>query len=84
MIDYIRENLSYYGIYYRLLFKTKKEVTPEYVSFGGDKEQYFLYYEPKETVSDKIIFWVHGMQAILNSLITSDSTLRSPDTDVFP
>lgn len=60
MIDYIRENLSYYGIYYRLLFKTKKEVTPEYVSFGGDKEQYLLYYEPKETVSDKIIFWVHG------------------------
>ena len=32
MIDYIRENFSYYPIYYRLLFKTKKEVTPEYVS----------------------------------------------------
>lgn len=60
MIDYIRENLSYYGIYYRLLFKTKKEITPEHVSFGGDKEQYFLYYEPVKPVSGKIIFWIHG------------------------
>ena len=25
MIDYIRENFSYYPIYYRLLFRTKKE-----------------------------------------------------------
>ena len=60
MIDYIRENLSYYPIYWRLLFKTKKEVTPEYVSFGSDKEQYFLYYEPSKPVSDKVVFWVHG------------------------
>ena len=60
MIDYIRENLSYYPIYYRLLFKTKKDVTPEYVSYGGDKEQYFLYYEPAKTVSDKVVVWVHG------------------------
>ena len=60
MIDYIRENLSYYPIYYRLLFKTKKEFTPEYVSYGSDKDQYFLYYEPAEPVSDKVVFWVHG------------------------
>ena len=60
MIDYIRENLSYYPIYYRLLFRTKKEVTPEYVSYGGDKEQYFLYYEPTKTTSDKVVIWVHG------------------------
>ena len=60
MIDYIRENLSYYPIYYRLLFKTKKDVTPEYVSYGGDKEQYFLYYEPAKPVSDKVVVWVHG------------------------
>ena len=60
MIDYIRENLSYYPIYYRLLFKTKKDVTPEYVSYGGDKEQYFLYYEPEKPVSDKVVVWVHG------------------------
>ena len=60
MIDYIRENLSYYPIYYRLLFKTKKEVTPEYVSYGSDKEQYFQYYEPKQPVSDKVVIWVHG------------------------
>ena len=60
MIDYIRENLSYYPIYYRLLFKTKKDVKPEYVSYGGDKEQYFLYYEPAKPVSDKVVVWVHG------------------------
>ena len=59
MIDYIRENLSYYPIYWRLT-KTKKEITPEYVSYGEDKEQYFLYYEPARTVSDKVVVWVHG------------------------
>ena len=60
VIDYIRENLSYYPIFFRLLFKTKKEFTPERVDYGTDKEQYFLYYEPKEKVSDKIVIWIHG------------------------
>lgn len=60
MIDYIRENLSYYPIYWRLLFKTKKEFTPDHVSYGPDKDQYFLYYEPAKRISDKIIIWVHG------------------------
>ena len=60
MIDYIRENLSYYPIYYRFLFKTKKEFTPERVEYGSDKEQYFLYYEPAKKVSDKVVVWVHG------------------------
>ena len=46
MIDYIRENLSYYPIFYRLLFKTTKTFTPVNVSYGSDKDQYFLYYEP--------------------------------------
>ncbi len=60
MIDYIRENLSYYPIFFRLLFRTKKVFTPEKVSYGSDKEQYFLYYEPSKRVSDKLVFWVHG------------------------
>ena len=60
MIDYIRENFSYYPLYYRLLFKVKKEFKPEHVSYGDDKEQYFLYYEPEKAVSDKIVFWIHG------------------------
>lgn len=60
MIDYIRENLSYYPIFWRYLFKTKKEFTPERVDYGSDKEQYFLYYEPAKTVSDKLVIWVHG------------------------
>lgn len=60
MIDYIRENLSYYPLYYNLLFKNKKEITPERVDFGSDKEQYFLYFEPAKPVSDKIVVWIHG------------------------
>lgn len=60
MIDYLRENISYWPIYFRLLFKTSKEFAPDRVSYGSDKEQYFLYYEPSEAVSDKVIIWVHG------------------------
>ena len=60
MIDYIRENLSYYPIYFRLLFRTKKDLTPDHISYGSDKEQYFLYYEPSQPVSDKVVVWVHG------------------------
>lgn len=60
MIDYIRENLSYYPIYCRLLFKTTITFTPVNISYGSDKDQYFLYYEPESPVSDKIVVWVHG------------------------
>ena len=60
MIDYIRENLSYYPLFWKLLFENKKEFTPERVDFGSDKEQYFLYYEPTKIVSDKIVVWIHG------------------------
>lgn len=59
MNDYLRESLSYFGIYGKLLF-AKKSFLPERVSYGPDKDQYFLYYEPKEAKSDKIIYWVHG------------------------
>ena len=55
MIDYIRENLSYYPMYYRMIFKVKKTITPDKVTFGEDKNQYFYYYRPKEAVSDKVI-----------------------------
>lgn len=60
MIDYIRENLSYYPLFWKLLFENKKVITPERVDFGSDKEQHFLYYEPTKIVSDKIVVWVHG------------------------
>ena len=60
MIYYIRENLSYYPLYWNLLFKNKKEVTPEYISYGEDKDQYCLYYEPAKPVSDKLVVWIHG------------------------
>ena len=62
MNDYLRENLSYFGLF-RKMGKVKKVLVPERFDFGGeggDKEQYFLYYEPKTLVSDKVIIWVHG------------------------
>ena len=59
MNDSMRENLSYFGLYMKLL-KAKKTVNPEHVSFGENKDQYFLYYEPETVTSDKIFLWVHG------------------------
>ena len=58
-IDSIRESLSYFGLYRKML-RVRKSIVPEAVSFGNDKNQYFLYYEPKHTAGDKIIMWVHG------------------------
>lgn len=59
MNDSLRENLSYFGLY-KKMFVAKKIVEPKSVSFGDDKEQYFLYYEPTKLASDKVIFWIHG------------------------
>ena len=59
MNDYLRESLSYFGLY-KKMFKVKKKYTPKHIPFGDHKDQYFLYYEPSVIVSDKIIFWVHG------------------------
>ncbi len=59
MRDSTRESLSYWGLYARML-RVRKEITPQTVSFGNDRQQYFLYYEPKNTISDKVIIWVHG------------------------
>ncbi len=59
MNDYLRESLSYFGIF-RKMSRIKKTYKPAEVSYGRDKEQYFLYYEPGKVVSDKIIIWVHG------------------------
>jgi len=59
MNDYMRESLSYFGLF-RKMFGVKKTIEPEMVHFGKYKDQYFLYYKPEKVVSDKIIFWVHG------------------------
>lgn len=42
------------------MLHVKKEIKPQSVPFGTDKQQYFLYYEPENRTSDKIIVWVHG------------------------
>lgn len=59
MNDSMRESLSYFGLYSKML-RVKKKTVPESVSFGNDKDQYFLYYEPDNVLSDKVIIWVHG------------------------
>ena len=59
MNDYMRENLSYFGLFARML-KVKKVIQPERFAYGRHKNQYCLYYEPKKAVSDKVIVWVHG------------------------
>ena len=57
--DYLRESFSYFGLFKKMK-QVQKITEPEYFSYGDDKEQYCLYYEPKEVKSDKIIVWVHG------------------------
>ena len=59
MKDSVRESFSYFGLYRKML-RVKKNIVPEAVSFGTDKDQYFLYYEPNHAISDKLIMWVHG------------------------
>ena len=59
MYDSLRESLSYFGLYNKM-FKVKKKINAQKISFGKDKEQYFLYYEPSTVTSDKVIIWVHG------------------------
>ena len=59
MNDYLRESLSYFGLY-KKMFAVKKTIRPERVNYGPDRDQYFLYYEPEGTADEKIIFWVHG------------------------
>ena len=59
MKDFLRESLSYSGLY-RKMFRVKRQYTPVSVSYGSSREQYFLYYEPEQAISDKVIVWVHG------------------------
>ena len=59
MNDYLRESLSYFGLFRKML-QIRKKYTPVQISYGKNKEQYFLYYEPDQTVDDKIIVWAHG------------------------
>lgn len=59
MKDSLRESLSYWGLYWKM-FQVKKAIKAQAVSFGNDKQQYFLYYEPEHIASDKVIIWVHG------------------------
>lgn len=57
--DYWREMFSYTSLYSKLA-KVKKTIVPKEVSFGVDKEQYFLHFTPEQCKNDKIIVWIHG------------------------
>lgn len=59
MNDSMRENLSYFRLY-KKMFSVKKNVKPEKFFFGKHKDQYFLYYEPENILSNKVIVWGHG------------------------
>lgn len=59
MRDFMRESFSYWGLY-RKMHQAERVVEPKEVSFGDHRDQYFLFYEPKSLVSDKVIVWVHG------------------------
>ena len=59
MKDLIREYLSYPSILIAAS-RVKRECRYGCVYYGSDKEQYFLYFEPKELKNSKIIVWIHG------------------------
>ena len=59
MKDSIRESMSYFGLYRKMLM-VKKKYEPVKISFGKNKDQYFLYYEPQKVRSEIVIVWVHG------------------------
>lgn len=59
MKDSMRESLSYGGLFWRML-RVKRAFEPQRVPFGENGQQYFLYYEPRSAVSDKVIMWIHG------------------------
>ena len=59
MKDSIRESMSYFGLYWKMLM-VKKKYEPVKIPFGKNKDQYFLYYEPQKVRSEKVIVWVHG------------------------
>lgn len=59
MNDSIRESFSYFELCYKM-FRVKKYISPEKIFFGNHREQYFLYYEPAKTISNKVLIWVHG------------------------
>ena len=59
MNDFLRESLSYFGLY-RNMFQVRKKYDPVMVPYGKNREQYFLYYEPDQIIHEKIIVWAHG------------------------
>lgn len=59
MNDFLRESFSYSKIY-KEIKKVEHVCEPEKVSYGPDKNQYYYFYNPEKTTSDKLVVWIHG------------------------
>lgn len=59
MYDFLRESLSYSGIY-KEIRKIERKIDPKKIAYGSDRNQYYCYYEPDKPLSDKVIIWIHG------------------------
>ena len=59
MNDYLRESFSYSKLN-KVVKKAPHVVEAEKVFYGEDKNQYFLFFEPAQVMSSKVIVWVHG------------------------
>ncbi|MDO5401363.1 MAG: alpha/beta hydrolase [Eubacteriales bacterium] len=57
--DYWTEAFSYPSLYWKMA-KVKKTVHPTAVSFGPEKNQYFLHFAPSCAESGKVVVWIHG------------------------
>ena len=57
MNDFLRESFSYLEIF-KEIKKIDKEIEPEKIAYGSDKNQYYYHYEPEKLLSDKIIVWI--------------------------
>ena len=84
MNDSLRESLSYFGLY-RKMFQVRKKFEPVKVSYGTDREQYFLYYEPDQRMTRSLYGFTAeaGMPVIPGSSILSVSVSASRDIVLF-
>ena len=73
MNDSMRESLSYFGLYSKML-RVHKNISPESISFGNDKNQYFLYYEPQDCIHGLLYLRNNGLPILLELQILDKSS----------
>ncbi len=50
----LRESFSYSGIF-KEIRKINRNIEPNKIAYGSDKNQYYYYYKPDKPLSDKVI-----------------------------